>query len=312
MAKSVGNAEIFLDNITFVKGSITYDFSSVDDTVDFGIVSEVNSAYGLGIATFVGTEDGYAVKASSSASVGSGLKFSFGGIDLSKYASIIIRAQVQYQFYIAVNGVNITGMGNHVNSDSYSEVDLLALINTYNAGKSASEQITKLDSFTFHRDYATMMYVDSITFVEGVAEIKPQNIVTLTSAADSSNTTLSSIPMPEELKDATHLGGNVGKLLFGAQWSNITLSLTETVSIGTKIYVSIYAESAVEIGFKLAQDSDWVADSNNKDLVAGWNLVEIDTSNLPNAVSGKTAINYIFLQSRTGPAVVYLESVYIK
>ena len=67
----------------------------------------------------------------------------------------------------------------------------------------------------------------------------------------------------------------------------------------------------MEIGFKFAQDSpdDWIADSYNKSLTAGWNLVEIDTSNLTNMVSGKTAIKYIFLQNRTGTGVAYLEGV---
>ena len=315
MAKSVGGAEIFLDNITFVKGSITYDFSSVDDAVDFGIVSAVNGAYGLAIATFEGTEDGYAVKASSSTPTGSGLKFSFNGLDLRNYQSIIVRAKVQYKFYVAVNGVDITGMDNHVKDSVYSEMDLLALINAYNAGKTGSEKITKLDSFTIHRNYATMMYVDSITFVEGVAETTPQNIATLDDYVEYSNiSSFSFSAMPDSLKDENHLGGNVAKWSYDAQWANVTFALTETVSIGTKIYVSIYANKAVAIGFKFAQDSasDMIADSNNKDLVAGWNLVEIDTSNLSNAVSGKTAINYIHLQNRTGSCVVYLESVYVK
>lgn len=314
MAKSVGGAEIFLDNITFVKGSITYDFSSVDDAVDFGIVSAVNGAYGLGIATFEGTEDGYAVKASSSTPTGSGLKFSFNGLDLRNYQSIIIRAQVVNQFFIAVNGVDITERGNHVSTNSYSELDLLELINAYNAGKTGSEKITKLDSFTIHRNYATMIYVDSITFVEGVAEVKPKNIATLTSAAASQTTTLKSIAMPDELKDETHLGGNVAELSFTAKWSSITLSLTEIVSVGGKIYVSIYAKTTMEMGFKFAQDSagDAIADSYNVQLTAGWNLVEIDTSNLPNFKSEKTAINYVVLQQRTGSGVAYLESVYVK
>lgn len=304
MAKSVGGAEIFLDNITFVKGSITYDFSSVDDAVDLGIVTAVNNAYGLGIDAFEGTEDGYAVKASSSAPTGSGLKFSFDNLDLSNYASIIIRAKVVNQFFIAVNGVDITERGNHVSTNSYSELDLLELINAYNAGKTGSEKITKLDSFTIHRNYATMIYVDSITFVEGVAEVKPKNIAKLTSA----------IAMPDELKDETHLGGNVAELSFTARWSSITLSLTETVSVGMKVYVSIYAKTTMEMGFKFAQDSasDMIADSYNVSLIQGWNLVEIDTSNLPNFKSEKTAINYIFLQQRTGSGVAYLESVYVK
>lgn len=314
MAKSVGGAEIFLDNITFVKGSITYDFSSVDDAVDFGIVSAVNGAYGLAIATFEGTEDGYAVKASSSTLTGSGLKFSFNGLDLRNYQSIIIRAQVVNQFFIAVNGVDITERGNHVSTTSYSELDLLELINAYNAGKTGSEKITKLDSFTIHRNYATMIYVDSITFVEGVVETKPQNIVTLTSAAATNTTTLNSIEMPDGLKDDTHLGCDVAKLTFSAKWSSITLSLTETVSVGMKVYVSIYAETAMEIGFKFAQDSasDMIADSYNVSLIQGWNLVEIGTSSLSNLNSAKTAINYIFLQQRTANGVVYLESVYVK
>ena len=318
MAKSVGDAEIFLDSITFVKGSVTYDFSSADDAVDYGIVSVVNGAVGLRIDSIEseGTEDGYYVMCGCSTSTGSGLKFSFGGIDLSNYKSIIVRAKVTYQFYIAVNGVDITAMGNHVNSGSYSEVDLLALINTYNAGKSASEKITKLDSFTFHRNYnKTNIYVDTITFIEGVAEVKPQNIATLDGYAAYSNiSNFSFNAMPEELKAGSLLGGDAAKWTFNAQWANVTFKLTETVSIGAKVYVSIYTDSAIEIGFKFAQDSnsDWVASSSNKTLVAGWNLVEIDTSNLSEMVSGKTAINYIHLQNRTGHAVVYLESVYVK
>ena len=311
---SVGDAEIFLDGITFVKGSTTYDFSSPDDSVDLGIVSAVNGAYGLGIASYDGTEDGYAVKASSSTPTGSGLKFSFNGLDLRNYQSIIIRAQVVNQFFIAVNGVDITERDNHVSTNSYSELDLLELINAYNAGKTGSEKITKLDSFTIHRNYATMIYVDSITFVEGVAEVKPKNIATLNSAAASQTTTLNSIAMPDELKDETHLGGNVAELSFTAKWSSITLSLTEIVSVGGKIYVSIYAKTTMEMGFKFAQDSasDMIADSYNVQLTAGWNLVEIDTSNLPNFKSEKTAINYVVLQQRTGSGVAYLESVYVK
>lgn len=107
------------------------------------------------------------------------------------------------------------------------------------------------------------------------------------------------------------MGGDVAKLSFNAQWSKITLSLTKAVSVGATVYVSIYAETEMTIGFKFAQDSssDWVADSYNISLTAGWNLVEIDTSNLTNAVSGKTAMNYIHLQNRTGNGVAYLESV---
>lgn len=119
--------------------------------------------------------------------------------------------------------------------------------------------------------------------------------------------------IPATIQDATHTGDAL-KASFTAQWTSITIELSETALIadGKVVYVSIYTENAIQIGVKFAQDNptDFVCDGTNIDLQAGWNLIAIDTTALKNAVDGKTTLGYIFLQDRTGATTVYIQNVY--
>ena len=179
--------------------------------------------------------------------------------------------------------------------------------------------------FLQDRTGATTVYIQNVYYGEtesgedgGNTDDGDTN--TIVNVADFSNYTYSAGTqaivygaIPTTVQDETHTGEAL-KADFTAQWTSITIKLSETASMsdGKVVYLSIYTENAIQIGVKFAQDNatDFVCDGTNIDLQAGWNLIAIDTTALPNVVSGKTTLAYIFLQNRTGATTVYIQNVY--
>ena len=177
--------------------------------------------------------------------------------------------------------------------------------------------------FLQDRTGATTVYVQNVYYGETESGEDGGNTdepVSVTNVADFSKYTYSAGTqaivygaIPTTVQDETHTGEAL-KADFTAQWTSITIKLSETASMsdGKVVYLSIYTENAIQIGVKFAQDNatDFVCDGTNIDLQAGWNLIAIDTTALPNVVSGKTTLGYIFLQDRTGATTVYIQNVY--
>ena len=201
----------------------------------------------------------------------------------------------------------------------------LIAINTTELPSIVSGKTTLGYIFLQDRTGATTIYIQNIYYGDVETEEDEENTDdsatnSIVNVADFSNYTYSVGTqaivygtIPADIQDETHKGDAL-KADFTAQWTSITIKLSETASMsdGKVVYVNIYTEKAIAIGVKFAQDSatDFVCDGTNIDLQAGWNLIAIDTTALPNVVSGKTTLAYIFLQDRTGATTVYIQNVY--
>ena len=120
--------------------------------------------------------------------------------------------------------------------------------------------------------------------------------------------------MPANVQDENHVGDSL-KLEFSGKWARVSITMKEEENLANNnsVYFNIYTSSAMQVGIKFMQDgySDYICDCTNVNLVAGWNLIEVNTGALNNLVSGKTSIGYVYIQSFTSTtATVYIHSIY--
>lgn len=154
--QSLGNIDIYVDSITFVKKSdINYDFSSATDK-DLQAVSAFSGGTVAGIVADEKATGGFALKATTVAGGANGVKIRLSGIDLKEYRSVILRLRtVGDAVSIYANGTdNSLAYGQYAD---YTDV----YVSDYMTGTTA------LDSVIIARNVANIeIYVDYIKLVK--------------------------------------------------------------------------------------------------------------------------------------------------
>lgn len=180
------------------------------------------------------------------------------------------------------------------------------------------ETFTDISNIAFSVNKVGLIsYIDSIFYIDkSEAVITNENNKADFSQIDySPEVTIASYgSMPASVQDETHVGDSL-TLGFSRQWARVSIIMKEkeNLSNNNSVYINIYTSSAMQVGIKFMQDgySDFICDSTIFNLVAGWNLIEVNTTYLKNFVSGKTSIGYVYIQSFTSTtATVYIHSIY--